>query len=168
MNEKARAYGVVIDVFLKKDKAMPAFNEIPRSDSLPAQHFKPTVLLVDDDAKDLDYFSSLLKLKGYSVEAIASHHEAEIRLEHGGFDLVILSHGRAVLEARRLMRKTLQRDRCTPVVVITRCVEMEYYIEAMQLGAADFVEKPLSPVELERLVAKYCRPKERESSVLGS
>lgn len=145
---------------------MMEYNEIPQRRSPQAQSLPRTVLVVDDDVKDLDYFTSLLKLNGYAVQGIASHHEAESHMEHGRFDLVILSYGRAVQEARRLLRKTLERERHAPVVVITRCAEIEYYIEAMQLGAADYVEKPLSPVELERLVVKYCRP--REFSADGS
>ena len=113
---------------------MSGLNEVPLSGLPPAPPLPPTVLVVDDDVKDLDYFTSQLKLKGYSVGAMASHHEAESRLEQGGFDLVILSHGRAVLEAHRLMRQILERYRHAPVVVITRYVEIENYIEAMQLG----------------------------------
>jgi DNA-binding NtrC family response regulator len=118
---------------------------------------RQTVVVVDDDAKDLTRFTSLLEQMGYSVEAFASHREAEVRLEHRRFALVLLSLGSAVLEARRLLRLTLGRDKHTPVVVLTRWLEIEYYIEAMQLGAADFLEKPLSPTRLEHLVEKYCR-----------
>jgi DNA-binding NtrC family response regulator len=87
---------------------------------------------------------------------------AEGCLEHGRFDLIILSHGREVPDVRRLMRFTLGRNRYTPVVVLTRCVEIEYYIEAMQLGAADYLEKPLSPLQLKRLVATHCKPLQDE------
>jgi DNA-binding NtrC family response regulator len=120
------------------------------------------VLMVDDDPKDLNDFSSLLERMGCRVEAFASHREAEGCLGRGHFDLVILSHGRTVLEARRLLRFILRLNRFTPVVVVTRYAEIEYYIEAMQLGASDYLEKPLSPLQLERLVATYCKSHQDE------
>ncbi len=129
---------------------------------------RQTVLVADDDAKDLNFITLLLQRMGYSVEAFGSHSEAESRLENGYFDLVILSQNSRALEARLLTRFALGRNRFTPVVVLARVLEIEFYIEAMQLGAADYVEKPLSPVELQRLVAKYCKPQEDDLSSLDS
>jgi DNA-binding response OmpR family regulator len=52
----------------------------------------------------------------------------------------------------------------TPVVVLTRCLEMSCYLEAMQLGAVDYLEKPLPPAEFERLVTAHCQPQPGEIS----
>lgn len=146
---------------------MPFQENLPAL-SPPASLFRQRVLVVDDDAKHLNFFTSLLEQLGYSVEAVANHRQAEGRLERRRFDLVPLSLGGAVLEARRLLRLTLGRDKRTPVVVLTRYAEIEYYIEAMQLGAADFLEKPVSTAQLERLVSTYCKPGQKEFSAFQS
>ena len=58
------------------------------------------------------------------------------------FDFVIVSQGSPAFETHPLVELTLARNRHTPVVVLARCLEMNCYLEAMQLGAADYLEKP--------------------------
>jgi DNA-binding NtrC family response regulator len=58
----------------------------------------------------------------------------------------------------------LARNRHTPVVMLTRCLEMSCYLEAMQLGAADYLEGPVAAKELERLVATHFQPSQGEMS----
>jgi len=50
-------------------------------------------------------------------------------------------------EGRLLVERAIEIDRNLPVVVLTECLVMGYYLEAMQLGAADYVEKPLRAVQ---------------------
>ena len=47
-----------------------------------------------------------------------------------------------------------------PVLVLTECLDMDSYLEAMQLGAVDYVEKPLRPDEVARLVETHVRRRE--------
>jgi DNA-binding NtrC family response regulator len=136
----------------------------PTQSSLP----RGRVLLVDEDAKDLKHFTTLLGRMGYSVQAFTNYREAEGCLEHEHFDFVIVSQGSPAFEAHRLVELTLARNRHTPVVVLTRCLEMNCYLEAMQLGAADYLEKPLAPAEFERLVTTHCQPRQGEISACAA
>jgi two-component system phosphoglycerate transport system response regulator PgtA len=113
------------------------------------------ILLVDEDEKDLKYFTTLLGRMGYSVRAFMNHREAEGCLEHEHFDFVIVSQGSPAFETRALVQLTLARDRHKPVVVLTRCLEMNCYLEAMQLGAVDYLEKPLAPAEIIALLETF-------------
>ena len=122
------------------------------------------VLLVDEDEKDLKYFTALLGRMAYSVRAFANYQEAEGCLEHEHFDFAIVSQGSPAFETHHLVELALARDRCTPVVVLTRCVQMNCYLEAMLLGAADYLEKPLTTAEFERVVTTYCKPRQGEIS----
>ena len=126
------------------------------------------VLLVDEDAIDLKYFSMLLERMHYSVWAFANHREAERYLADGYFDLVIVSQDDEGSETRRLVQFTLARRRYTPVVVLGRCLDVNSYLEAMQLGASDYLEKPLTPTEFERVVLTHCQPRQREASANSS
>jgi len=47
----------------------------------------------------------------------------------------------------------MQMDRHRPVLVLTRCIDMHCYLEAMQMGAIDYLEKPVPPTDLVRLCA---------------
>jgi DNA-binding NtrC family response regulator len=136
----------------------------PIQSSLP----RGRVLLVDEDAKDLKYFTTLLERMGYAVRAFTNYQEAEGYLEHERFDFVIVNQGSPAFEAHRLVELTLARNRHTPVVVLTRCLEMNAYLEAMQLGAVDYLEKPVTPAEFERTVTTHCQPRQSEISAHAS
>ena len=130
------------------------------------QHLLPRgrILLVEEDEKDLKHFTTLLGRMGYSVQAFMNYREAEGCLEHEHFDCVIVSQGSPAFETHDLVQLTLARDRHTPVVVLARCLEMNCYLEAMQLGAVDYLEKPLAPAELEHLISTHCQPRQGEIS----
>ena len=127
-----------------------------------------SALLLDGNEKDLKYFTTLLERMAYSVRAFTNYQEAEGCVEREHFDIVVVSQGSPAFEAHRLVELTLARHRHTPEVVLTRCLEMKSYLEGMQLGAADYFEKPLSLVELEHLVATHCKPRQGEFSSLES
>jgi DNA-binding NtrC family response regulator len=132
----------------------------PRQPLLP----RGSILLVEDDEKDLKCFTTLLGHLGYSVRAFMNYREAEGCVEHEDFDFVIVSQGSPAFETHDLVQFTLARDRYTPVVVLTRQLEMNCYLEAMQLGALDYLEKPLAPAEFEHLVTTHCQPRQGEIS----
>jgi DNA-binding NtrC family response regulator len=136
----------------------------PTQSTLP----RGRILLVDEDEKDLKHFTTLLGRMGYSVRAFVNYREAEGCLEHEHFDFVIVSQGSPAFETHDLVQLTLARDRHTPVVVLTRYLEMNCYLEAMQLGALDYLEKPLAPAELERLVTTHCQPRQGKISAQAS
>jgi DNA-binding NtrC family response regulator len=115
----------------------------------------------------LKYFTTLLGRMGYSVQSFAKYQEAEGCLEREHFDAVIVNQGSPAFETRELLELTLERNRHTPVVVLTRCLEMNCYLEAMQLGAVDYLEKPLAPAEFERLVTTHFEPRQGERVAHG-
>ena len=112
-------------------------------------------LLLADDEKDLEYFIALLAHMAYSVRACTKYQEAEGCLAHEPFDFIVVS---PAFEAQPL-ELTLKRSRYTPVVVLTRCLAMNCCVAAMQLGAADYLEKSLSPMEFEHLITTHCQAK---------
>ena len=122
------------------------------------------ILLVDEEEEELKSFNALLRHMGFSVRAFLDYQEAEGCLGHEFFDFAIVSQGSPAFETHRLVQLALAHNRRTPVVVLTRCLEMSCYLEAMQLGAADYLEKPLAPKEFERLVATHCQPQRGEIS----
>jgi len=159
-----RFEGVVSE---SKDAMIPRNNEPhhhPIQSSLP----RGVVLLVDEDANDLKHFTTQLGRMGYSVRAFMDYREAEECLEHEHFDFVMVNLGSPAFEAHRLVELTLARNRHTPVVVLTRCLEMSCYLKAMQLGAADYLEKPLAPAEFERVVTTHCQPGQGEISACAA
>jgi len=117
------------------------------------------VLLVDGNPRDLEYFHSVLEAEGFEVCAETSCAEGVKRLEQEAFDFVLVDQGSPAFESRTLLERAVEIDRHLPVVVLTRCLDMRCYLEAMQLGAVDYVEKPLSPAEALHLMETHLRPR---------
>jgi len=110
------------------------------------------VLLADEDANDLRFFSSLLEQEGYDVRACGTYADALRWLESETFDFVIVSQGSRKFEGRSVLKRANEIDRRLPVLVLARCADVGCYLEAIQLGALDYLEKPLPPQELLRFV----------------
>ena len=108
--------------------------------------------------KDLDYYCAILQEQGYEVRLFASHAEALSNLERESFDIVVVSQGDRSFEGRCVLERAMRIDRRTPVLVITRYCDMHCYLEAMQLGAVDYREKPIAPLELAQVMETYRRP----------
>jgi DNA-binding NtrC family response regulator len=121
------------------------------------------VLIVNEYVEDLLYHSGILQRCGYEVQSCKSYPEGEAWLEREDFDLVIVSQGTPAFEGSRVLLSATARDRYARVLVLTRCADMKCYLEAMQLGAVDYVEAPLAPSEITKLVEWHLRPGHREA-----
>jgi DNA-binding NtrC family response regulator len=137
------------------------------------QHRHPTqfplsrgrALLLDDDENNLQYFTTLLERMAYAVRAFTNYQEAETCLDQEPFDFIVVS---PAFEAPFLKELTLACNRYMPEVVLTRCLEMNCCVAAMQLGASDYFEKPLTPAEFEHLVTTHFQPRQRKASARAS
>jgi DNA-binding NtrC family response regulator len=120
--------------------------------------FRARVLLVDEDRKDLEYHRNLLLQLGCEVRSCRTYAGALHRLESLHFDIVMINQGGPAFEGRLVLEKVVEINRRLPVVVFTRCAEMNLYLEAMQLGAVDYLQKPLVPAEVKRVLRTYTTP----------
>ena len=111
------------------------------------------ILLVDGDAKDLQVYTSLLREQGHRVDCCTTFLEGAERLEHGWYDLIILSQGGRAFEGLRLLERAIELNRHRPVLILTRSVDMRSYLDVMYLGAHDYVEKPPAPSEILKTVS---------------
>jgi DNA-binding NtrC family response regulator len=117
--------------------------------------WKGKLLVVDEDVEDLQHYSAILNQLGYEVRTFASYCEAVACLGQEVFDLVVVTQGTSRFEGRSVLARAIENDRCTPVLVLTHCVDIPCYLEAIQLGARDYMLKPLPPSEIGELVAKH-------------
>jgi len=115
------------------------------------------LLVVDEDLEDLLFYSAVLQHQGYEVRSIPSYEDGEAWAGREDFDLILVSQGSSNFEGRAVLARAIEKDRRTPVVVLSRSIDMPCYIEAMQTGALDYMEKPLLPSEIGLLVRKYLR-----------
>lgn len=114
------------------------------------------ILLVDENQKDLEACLSILRAQGIlDVSPCHSFAQAVQSLDHEEFDFVIVDQGSPAFEGQSVVKRALVADRHKPVIVLARNHDMNCYIEAMQLGAVDYLEKPLSDSDLIRLLRTH-------------
>ena len=117
------------------------------------------VLLVDEDPRDLAHYRAILQEQGYEVWCSSGFEEAVVCVGREVFDCVFVSQGSRSFEGRTILERAMEIDRHIPVVVLTRCLDMGCYLEAMQLGAVDYLEKPLTASQMAWLVETHLRPR---------
>ncbi len=101
-----------------------------------------TVLLVFEEPEDLEYYGSLVCSLGYSIRMCNSVEEGIEAIKAENFSLVILSQGTSAFEGRKVLECSLQLKPDLPVLVIARTLNVRCYLEAMDLGASDYLERP--------------------------
>ena len=129
-----------------------------RQRTIPARHiFSATVLLVSEEAEDVETYRMALMELGHKVRTCRSYSEGIRCLNSGGFDLIIVGQGSRDFEGRCVLERATEIDRRLPVLVVARCLDMHCYLEAIQLGAVDYLAEPVPAAELKRLVANHSR-----------
>lgn len=111
------------------------------------------ILVVDDDPGFRGLLEAILKGEGYAVATAGSVGEA--RRSGAGFDVVLTDLRLPDGDGLQVLRWSREQSPDTPVVVITAFGAVATAVEAMKLGAMDYLTKPLaSPGELRQLVRK--------------
>ncbi len=126
------------------------------------------VLIVDDEKGMRDFLSIMLKKEGYAVAVSESADKAAELIAKGDLDLVISDismPGRSGLE---VLKQTKATNPETPVIMITAYASTESAIEALKLGAYDYIIKPFDVEEMKTVVrnALEKRRLENENRVL--
>jgi DNA-binding NtrC family response regulator len=103
------------------------------------------MLLVDDDPMPLETLSTLLAAEGFHVVQAATGDEAEqkLRAAHPPFDLVITDLVMPGKTGMDVLKCALNCNASCTVLVLTGFGSVREATEAMELGAFDFVTKPM-------------------------
>ena len=107
----------------------------------------PRTLIADDQPDVLEALHLLLKREGYQIEAVNSPKAVLDRLHDREYDVLLMDLNYALdttsgQEGLDLLARVQKLDSTLPVVVMTAWGSIRLAVEAMQRGAADFVEKP--------------------------
>ncbi len=117
------------------------------------------ILVVDDEAGPRDALRRLLQVWGFEVETAASGQEALSQLEGGGPSVVVTDLVMPGLSGLDLIRRIVA-EHPVPVIVLSGQGTIEQAVEAIKLGAQDFLEKPVQPAKLRILLDKLAETRE--------
>ena len=120
-----------------------------QSDEPPAI---PRILIVDDEPNVRLVFRTALEGPGRTVESVADGEAALLALAAGPADLVLLDLQMPILGGMEVLRRLREAGNDVPVAIITAHGRVPDAVDAMKLGAIDFLSKPLSPETLRSVV----------------
>jgi two-component system, NtrC family, response regulator AtoC len=121
---------------------------------------KEKIMVVDDEPSIRKYLRTLLEVDGFEVETLASGKEALKRIGEGERpDFIILDVLMPEIDGLETLRQLMQVDRSLNVIMLSCANEVNTVVEAIRLGALDYLTKPFEKPELD---AAFLKSKQKQ------
>jgi two-component system response regulator PilR (NtrC family) len=129
---------------------------------------KSRILVVDDEPGMREFLEIMLQKDNYIVETASDGSEAINKIESALFDLAVVDVQMPVMNGIEVLKRVNEKSPETTVIMITAFASHETAIEAMKLGAYDYITKPFKIDEIKLVIKKALDKKrlERENSRL--
>lgn len=125
---------------------------------------KEKIMVVDDEPSIRKYLQTLLQVDGFEVETVSSGKEALERLGAGERpDFIILDVLMPEMDGLETLRQILQIDRTLSVIMLSCSNEVTTVVEAIRIGALDYLTKPFEKPELDAAFLKSRQKQELRS-----
>jgi nitrogen regulation protein NR(I) len=121
---------------------------------------KKQVLIVDDEPNLRKILSAQLSRDGYDVLTAEDGEQGLAYLRDHHIDLVITDLKMPKVDGMTLLRRALQEDPDLPVVMITAHGTVDTAVEALKIGAFDYLTKPFDKDEVRQIVAKALKTRQ--------
>ena len=117
------------------------------------------ILVLDDDAVACEFLQEALLRAGYKVDAHTSAEEV-LKLDLSGYDLLISDIKMPVIDGLYFLRHVQDKWPDIPVILVTAYGSLETTMEALRLGAWDYISKPFTPDAIREMVKKILEVRE--------
>ena len=125
------------------------------------------LLIVDDDADSSNQLRKLLQSDTLSVETVASGHEALTSLANDDYSLLMTDLKMPGMGGLDLIREIAQRRIPVTTIVTTAFGSIDRVVEAMRMGAYDFLTKPIDPSYLKLVMDRALKQRALQDEVLA-
>ena len=115
------------------------------------------ILIVEDDALLADGLARALRQSGYVVDWAKDGKQADAWLTDQEYDLALLDIGLPGIDGSEVLQRLRNRKQHTPVLVLSAREEIEERVRLLDLGADDYLVKPVILSELEARVRALIR-----------
>jgi DNA-binding response OmpR family regulator len=112
------------------------------------------ILIVDDEKNIRLTLSQALETLGNPIDAAANGEEALSKLKEKEFGLILLDIRMPGMDGMEVLRRVRKIRPDIRVIMITAYGTVESAVEAMKMGAVDFLQKPFDPEEIRELVSR--------------
>ena len=109
------------------------------------------ILIVDDDEGLIHFLQRFFEKQGYGAQSCQSGHAALEIIARQPFDLILLDYKMSGLNGLDTLKEIRGLQVKTPVIIMTAYGTTDTAIEAMKLGAYDYLLKPFDRAELQRI-----------------
>lgn len=117
------------------------------------------VLVIDDEEIVCESIKRILEEEGYEIESALNGQEAFKKMDENPFDIVITDLKMPGIDGMEVLRIIRREYPNTIVIMITGFSTVETAVEAMKLGAFDYIPKPFTPDEVSIVVKKAIEQK---------
>ena len=114
------------------------------------------VLVIDDESVICDACHLVLAEKGYTVDHCMTGKTGLLAIERGAYDVVLLDMKLPDIDGMEILKTVSEKAPAPCVIVMTGYSTMSSAVEAMKLGAADYLAKPFTDDDLIEAVEKAC------------
>ncbi len=121
------------------------------------------VCLIDDEELMRDSVAAILKRQGHSVEVFEDPHDALEAARCGSFDALVTDLKMPHMSGVDLLRGLRAAGCDTPTILMTAFGTIGTAVEAMKLGAFDYIEKPFQAEQLCKLIDRACQVRKLQS-----
>ena len=118
------------------------------------------VLIVDDEPSLRKVLGAHLTREGYEVQLASDGEAALAMVEKGGIDVLVTDLVMPKLDGLALLRLVVDAYPDLPVIMITAHGTIDSAVEALKLGAFDYITKPFEREELKAVIAKAARSRQ--------
>ena len=112
------------------------------------------ILVVDDEEIVIRSCLRVLEGNGYEIDVAHDGHEALRKVESNTYDVMILDIMMPNLGGMEVLRRVKETHPDIDVIMITGLSQIETAVQAMKLGAFDYISKPFEPDELKLVVQR--------------
>ncbi len=115
---------------------------------------KARILVIDDDRSHREGMVLLLQAHGYNVDEAEAAMPAMEMIRQHNYDLIITDFKMQEVDGMELLKMINDFDPLLKVIMVTGFSSIEHAVEAVHLGAVDYVPKPVDPVKLKEIIAR--------------
>lgn len=126
------------------------------------------VCVIDDQAMMRDSLAETLRAQDHKVYSFENAHDALTDIRQRSFDVIITDLRLPGMDGVELLREMRRLGLDVPVVLMTAYASVPTAVEAMKLGAFDYIQKPFNPEEIGILIERALRERQllRENEVM--
>ncbi len=123
----------------------------------------PRILIIDDDPAFCTLLRNFLNKQGFDTEETHSAREGIREVYEESYDIVLIDYRLPDMDGLELLKNIKKRYFHLPVIIMTNYANIKTAVKAMQLGAFEYVTKPINPDEIQLSIRKALEAKGESS-----